>query len=89
MANADVIANESPVEIAWREIYGPVAEAQSLIELYRTLDDEVSWACLARGVLARLCEAVENVSTLENRHGRLSLDERVAARTAVGEVQHG
>lgn len=78
MANADVIANESPVEIAWRQIYGPVAEAQSLIGLYRTCEDNESWACLARGVLERLCDAIEAVNDAERVHGR----------PPAGEVQH-
>ena len=60
---------------AERGVYGPVAEAQSLMELYRTIEGpaaESAFACLSSGVLERLVDAFEAYQSMVSRHGRPS-----------------
>ncbi len=72
------LAGPELVEKAWREIYGPIAECQSLLTLYGRLGDgdEVSWSCLASGAIERLLASIEEVENVERDFGRLSFSQR-------------
>lgn len=65
------------VMAAQRAVYGPVAEAQSLLELFETVDgvaQSEAFACLARGVMDRFVEAFGEYEHQLAKHGRLSTD---------------
>lgn len=69
--------NLDPVEAAQRAVYGPVAEAQSLLELFETVDgvaQSEAFACLARGVMERFVEAFGEYEHQLAKHGRPSVD---------------
>lgn len=63
----------STVEAAERAMWGPTAEAQALIELYRTASCGASVATLAVGILERYVAAWDTFSIELARHGRPSL----------------
>ena len=61
------------VEDAEREMYGPIGDAQSLLELYGITNSHAevtSWAHLAEGCLQRFLRAFEEYQHLVSRHGR-------------------
>jgi hypothetical protein len=76
MADANVIAKAHPTELAWQELWGPVGEAQSLLALYRTQEDDAAWALLAHGVIERLLRDIEALNSVECDHGRQTLEQR-------------
>ena len=56
---------------AEREIHGPLAEAQALIEIWRSSNpDEASFCCLAVSTLSRLCDRFDTDQHLLLKHGR-------------------
>lgn len=76
------------VEDAEREMYGPIGEAQSLLELYgkASTENEVnSWAYLAEGCLQRFLRAFEEYQDLVSRHGRAASPWHRSADDASGE----
>lgn len=73
------------VELKWREVYGPIAECQALLELRMNVDDDVSWSTLASASMSRLVDLLDELDQLELRHGRKSLDERLGV---AGRVDH-
>lgn len=65
------------VMAAQRAVYGPVAEAQSLIELFETVEGVAqfeAFACLSRGVMERFVEAFGEYEHQLAKHGRPSVD---------------
>jgi len=88
---ADISVNKPGaqlVEDAEREMYGPIAEAQSLLELYGKTDSHAevtSWACLAEGCLQRFLRAFEEYQDLVSRHGRPASPWHFAAGDVSGE----
>lgn len=66
-----------------RLVYGPVAEAQALIELYRTANDGESIATLALSILERLLEAFHNYEHQLAIAGRPSAEECFPAPVVV------
>jgi len=76
------------VEEAEREMYGPIGEAQSLLELYGKADSHAevtSWAYLAEGCLQRFLRAFEEYQDLVSRHGRAASPWHRSADDASGE----
>lgn len=71
---ADVKFNAQAVEQAERDMYGPVGEAQALLELYRSMPGDhaadASWSLLAHGALERFLQAFEHYQGLVSLHGR-------------------
>lgn len=54
---------------AQRVMWGPTAEAQALLELYRTASCDASVSTLAVGILERYVEAWQALSSLLLFHG--------------------
>jgi len=71
---ADVKSNAQAVQQAERDMYGPVGEAQALLELYRSMPGDhaadASWSLLAHGALERFVQAFEHYQGLISLHGR-------------------
>ena len=67
---ADVKSNAQAVQQAERDMQGPMAEAASLVSLYRYTEDVDSWSVLAHGCLERFVKAVEEYEHLVIKHGR-------------------
>lgn len=67
---ADVKSTVESVLAAEREVYGPISEAQSLMEIYRNVQDMDAFACLARGTLERFVDAFEAYHSELVKHGR-------------------
>lgn len=79
MADADFT-----VEAAEKAMWGPTAEAQALLELFRTASCDASVATLAAGILERYVDAWQVLSTALMRHGRPAL---LAQAPASGDVE--
>jgi len=60
----------STVEAAEKAMWGPTAEAQALIELYRTATCDASVSTLAISILERYVDHWEAFSLELMRHGR-------------------
>lgn len=75
---ADVKSIPDAVAAAEKSMYGEMAQAQALVEMYKVLNDDSAYACVASCVLDRLCNAVDQYHTELLRHGVPSLDERTA-----------
>lgn len=58
---------------AERVMWGPTAEAQALLELYRTASCDASVSTLAVGILERYVEAWQALSSLLHAHGHPAL----------------
>lgn len=69
----------STVEQAERAMWGLTAEAQALLEIYRTAGDDASVAVLAVGILDRYVQAWQNLSHELIKHGRPAHSERRVA----------
>lgn len=69
MAGFEFIAQT--VEEAKKEIWGPIGELQSLLGLYRLVDDGdlVSWSLLAHGSIERMLAAFEMFEQLLREQG--------------------
>lgn len=63
-------SNREAVEKAERDMYGPMAEAHSLISLYVHTEDMESWSVVAHGCLERFARAFEEYQHLVSKHGR-------------------
>lgn len=63
----------STVEEAEKAMWGPTAEAQALLELYRTASCDASVSILAVGILERYVESWQALSSELMTHGRPSL----------------
>lgn len=74
----------STVEAAEKAMWGPSAEAASLIALSRTASDDASVACLATSILERYLAAWDALSTELRRHGYPALLPR--AKRGIGGV---
>jgi hypothetical protein len=61
---------------AERALFGPIAEAQSLLELYKGSPDPEAWCCLASSTLERLLEHFDNYHHLLLKHGRPKVSSR-------------
>lgn len=62
---------------AERQLYGPLAEAHALIEIYRRADGvDESVVCLAIATLQRIVDCFDTYHTEMLRHGRPSLPDR-------------
>ena len=57
-------------------MWGPTAEAQALLEIYRQAADDTSVATLAVGILERYVEAWQNLSCELIKHGRPAHSQR-------------
>jgi len=64
------------VAAAERNVFGALAEAQSLIEIYKSNVDEAAFACLSCSVLERLSEAFDEYHHQLLKHGRPKLSSR-------------
>lgn len=76
------------VKDAEREICGPIADAESLLELYGKTESHaevVSWAHLAHGCLKRFLLAFEDYQHLVSIHGYPASTRRFAAGDELGE----
>lgn len=58
------------VEEAEKAMWGPTAEAQALLELYRTASCDASVSILAMAILERYVEAWQALSSELMAHGR-------------------
>lgn len=78
------------VDEAWKNLFGPLAEVQSLISMYGTVPDHcmVSWGCLAEGAMSRLVDCIEAVETMQSRYGRKTLDQRMGLSGSPLPVDH-
>lgn len=65
-------SSAAAIEAAGRDLFGLVAQAQSLNKVYRLLDSqadsEAAFACLADDVLERLAASVDDYVTAVSRH---------------------
>lgn len=78
----------STVQAAEQAMWGPTAEAQALIDLYRTTQCDSSVSILAISILERFVSAWEILSTELLRHGRLPLSPLVEPQApASGDVE--
>lgn len=66
----------STVEAAEKAMWGPTAEAQALLQLYRTASCDESIATLAISILERYVGAWGTLNTELLRHGYPSLADR-------------
>jgi hypothetical protein len=81
---ADVKSIPEAVDAAEKEMWGDVAQAQSLVALYRDLNDGSPYACLASSVMERLCDSIEAYHGELLRHGVPPLSERLPAEMRTG-----
>ncbi len=66
----------SNVEQAYKAIWGDVADAQALVQLSRTSQDEVALGYLALSILERFLGSWERLEGELSRHGYPSLADR-------------
>ncbi len=66
----------STVEAAQKAIWGDVADAQALVQLSRTAEDEAAVGHLAVSILQRLLASWEALDDGLSRHGYPSLSDR-------------